>query len=185
MDTAAVRQATRRLARRWSAAAYAAFFVLFALPFATLYAACSRDRVETINGYQTLAPHTYTYQAADGTTKAMTTGTDGFAWFAIALVAIGIAVSLVGLRTLWLSAVSVAGVVALFLANLAAGGGRASSKAEIGFWLSAAVIALAPAADVRPWRRAALVGAATVAVAVAVVGVLVGLIALTTQNAQR
>lgn len=185
MDTTAVRQASRRLARRWSAAVYAAFFVLFVLPFATLYAACTGERIETINGYQTLAPHTYTYQAADGTTKAVTTGTDGFAWIAIALVAVAIAVSLIGLRTLWLSATSVAGLVALFLANLAAGGGRVSSKAEIGFWLSAAAIALAPAADARPWRRAALVGVATVAVAAAVVGVLVGLIALTAQNAQR
>src|SRR5882672_9413302 len=138
----------RRATRRWSTGAYAGFFVLFALPFATLYAACSGERIETINGYQTLAPHTYLFLAADGSTKAVTTGTDGFAWIAIALVAIGIAVSLIGLRPLWLCVVSVAAVVALFLTNLAAGGGRASSKAEIGFWLSAAVIALAPAADV-------------------------------------
>jgi hypothetical protein len=171
--------------RRWSAAAYAAFFVLFALPFATLYAACSHERIDTVNGYQTLSPHTYTYQAADGSAKVVTIGADGFAWIAIALVAVGIAVSLVGLRPLWLSAVSVLGVVALFLASVAAGASRASSKAEIGFWLSAAAIAFAPAADVRPWSRAALVAATTVGAAVAVVAVLVGLIALTAQNSSR
>jgi hypothetical protein len=65
---------------RWrSAATYAAFFVLFLLPFATLYAACTKERIETINGYQTLAPHTYGYEAADGTTKLISVGTDGFA----------------------------------------------------------------------------------------------------------
>jgi hypothetical protein len=174
----------RRLMRRWPAGAYAAFFVLFLLPFATLYAACSGERIETINGYQTVGAHTYTYTAANGAIKTVTTGTDGFSWIVLALVAIGIAVSLLGLRTLWLAVVSVAGVVALFLASLSAGGGKASSKAELGFWLTAAAIAVAPSVDVRPWRRAAIIAAATIAAAAALVGVLIGLIALTAQRAQ-
>ena len=170
--------------RRWPAVAYAAFFVLFLLPFATLYAACSGERIGPVNGYQTLGAHTYTYTAADGAIKTVTTGTDGFSWVVLALVAIGIALSLVGLRTLWLSIVSVAGVVALFLANLAAGGGKASSKAELGFWLTAAAIAVAPSVDVRPWRRAAMVAAATIAAAVALIGVLIAIIALIAQRGQ-
>ena len=173
---------SRGAARRWSAGVYAFFYPLFALPFATLYAACSHERVDTINGYQTLAPHDYAVQTADGSTRTISVGTDGFAWIAIALVAIAIAVSLVGARTLWLSLLSVSAVTALFLAQVAAGGSRASSKAEIGFWLSSAAIALAPAADLRPWRRAALVGVATVLGAAALVGVLIGLIALTAQR---
>ena len=177
------RPASRRLARRWSAGLYAAFFVLFLLPFATLYAACTRERIETINGYQTLAPHTYTFQAAaDGSTKVVSVGTDGFSWIAIALVAIGIALSLIGVRTLWLSIVSVVGVVVLFLAVTAAGGSHAATKAEIGFWLSAVAIALAPGADVRPWRRALIVTVATIAAAAILVLGLVGLIALIAQN---
>lgn len=163
----------------WSAVVYAGFFAVFALPFATLYAACSRDRVDTISGYQTLAPHTYPYQAADGSTKAVSIGTDGFGWIVIALVAIAIAVSLLGVRTLWLSVISVAAVTSLFLAVTAAGGAKASSKAEIGFWLSSIAVALAPAAGARPWRNAVVVGVATVASALAVIGALIGLIALT------
>ena len=183
MDATVPARLTKRTSRRWPAGAYAAFFVLFLLPFATLYAACTGERIETVNGYQTLAPHTYGYQAADGTARTVTTGTDGFAWIVIALVAIGIAVSLIGLRTAFLSVTSVAAFVALFLANLAAGGGsRASSKAELGFWLSAAAIAVAPAVDVRPWRRAAMVALVTVAAAAAVIGVLIGLIALTARG---
>lgn len=172
----------RRAARRWSAAAYAAFFVLFALPFATLYAACTHQRIETISGYQTLADHTYSVPAANGTTNQITVSTDGFAWIAVVMVAAGIALSLIGLRTLWLSIASVAGIVALFLAVVAAGGSRAASKAEIGFWLSAAAIAIAPAANVRPWRRAAIVAVATAVSAGALVLGLVGLIALTAQR---
>jgi hypothetical protein len=169
-------------ARLRSAATYAAFFVLFLLPFATLYAACTKERIETINGYQTLAPHTYAVQAANGSTKLISVGTDGFAWIAIALVAIGIALSLIGLRTVWLSAVSVVGVVALFLTATAAGGSQASSKAEIGFWLSSLAVALAPAAGASPWRRALIVGAVTIAAAALLVLGLVGLIALTAQK---
>lgn len=161
---------------------YGAFFVLFALPFATLYAACSHDRVDTVNGYQTLSPHDYAYQAADGSTKTVSVETDGFAWIAIALVAIAIAVSLFGARTLWLSLLSVMAVTVLFLAQVAAGGAKASSKAEIGFWLTSVAIALAPAADLRPWRRAAVVAMATALGAGALVGVLIGLIALTAQR---
>src|SRR5262245_23143442 len=127
MESPTVRDRSRRFLRRWSAASYGAFFVLFAFPFATLYAACSHERIDTVNGYQTLSPHTYTYEAADGSSKVVTIGTDGFAWIAIALVALGIALSLIGLRPLWLSAVSVLGVIALFLASLAAGASRASS----------------------------------------------------------
>ena len=175
----------RRAARRWPAGAYAAVLVLFLLPFATLYAACSGERIDTINGYQTLGPHTYTYTAANGAVKTVTTGADGFSWIVLALVAIGIAISLIGLRTLWLSIESVAGVVALFLASLSAGGGKASSKAEIGFWLTAAALAVAPSVDIRPWRRAAIVAAATIAAAIALVGLLIGLIALTAQRAQQ
>jgi len=175
----------RRSARRWPAVVYAAFYVLFLLPFATLYAACSGERIDIINGYQTLGTHTYTYTAADGTIKTVTSAADGFSWIVLALVAIGIAISLVGLRTLWLAIVSVAGVVALFLASLSAAGGKASSKAEIGFWLTAAAIAVAPSVDVRPWRKAAIVAAATIAAAAALIGVLIGLIALTAQRAQQ
>src|SRR5262245_62321192 len=102
--------------RSWSAIVYAGFFAVFALPFATLYAACSRDRVDTITGYQTLAPHTYPYQAADGSTKAVSIGTDGFGWIVIALVAIAIAISLIGVRTLWLSVISVAALTSRYLA---------------------------------------------------------------------
>ena len=168
---------------RWrSAGTYAAFFALFLLPFATLYAACTKERIETINGYQTLAPHTYGYQAADGSTKLVSVGTDGFAWIVIALVAIGIGLSVIGFRTVWLSIVSVLGVVALFLAATAAGGSQASTKAEIGFWLSSVAVALAPAAGVSPWRRALLVGAATIATAAILVLGLVGLIALIAKN---
>jgi len=169
-------------ARLRSAATYAAFFVLFLLPFATLYAACTKERIETINGYQTLTPHTYAVHAADGSTKLISVDTDGFAWIAIALVAIGIALSLIGLRTLWLSAVSVVGVVALFLTATAAGGSRASSNAEIGFWLSSLAIAVAPAAGVGRWQRALIVGVATIAAAAILVLGLVGLIALTAQK---
>ena len=172
----------RGQARRWSAGLYGAFFVLFALPFATLYAACSRERVDTINGYQTLAPHDYILQAADGSPRTIAVGTDGFSWIAITLVAVAIAVSLLGARTLWLSLLSVTAVTALFLAEVAAGGSKAASKAEIGFWLASAAIALAPAADMRPWRKAALVGVATVLAAGALVGALIGLIALTAQR---
>lgn len=172
----------RRRARRLPAGVYSSFFVLFALPFATLYAACSHERVDTVNGYQTLAPHDYAVQTADGSTRTIAVGTDGFAWIAIALVAIAIAVSLLGARTLWLSLVSVTAVTVLFLAQIAAGGSRASSKAEIGFWLSSAAVALAPAADLRPWRRAAVVAMATILGAGALVGALVGLIALTAQR---
>jgi len=109
---------------------------------------------------------------------------DGFGWIAVALVAIGIALSLIGVRTLWLSAVSVVGVVALFLMVTAAGGGVASSKAELGYWLSSFAMALAPAGDVRPWRRALLVTLATVVIAVAIVGLLILLIYLTAQRAK-
>ena len=172
-------------ARRLPAGVYAAAYVLFLLPFATLYAACSGERIQTINGYQTLGSQTYSYTAASGAIKTVVTGTDGFSWIVLALVAVGIAISLVGLRTIWLAIVSVAGVVALFLASLAAGGGKASSKAEIGFWLTAAAIAVAPSVDVRPWRRAAIVAVATIAAAAALIGVLIGLIALTAQRAQQ
>jgi hypothetical protein len=184
MDAAVPSRMTKRVARRWSAGAYAAFFVLFLLPFATLYAACTGERIETVNGYQTLSPHTYTYQAAaDGSIKTVTTGTDGFTWIVLALVAVGIAFSIIGLRTAFLSVTSVAGLVALFLANIAAGGGsRASSKAELGFWLSEAAIAVAPAVEVRPWRRAALVALITLLAAAAVIGALIGLIALTARS---
>jgi len=171
-----------RRARRWPALAYAAFYVLFLVPFATLYAACSGERIGTINGYQTLGSHTYSYTAANGAIKTVTTNGDGFSWVVLALVAIGIAISLIGLRTLWLSIVSVAGMVALFLASLSAGGGKTSSKAEIGFWLTAAAIAIAPSVDVRPWRRSAIVAAATIVAAAALIGVLIGLIALTAQR---
>ena len=168
---------------RWrSAATYAAFFVLFLLPFATLYAACTKERIETINGYQTLAPHPYGYEAADGSTKLISVGTDGFAWIAIALVAIGIGLSVIGFRTVWLSIVSVVGVVALFLTATAAGGSHATTKAEIGFWLSSIAVALAPAAGVTPRRRALIVGAATIAAAALLVLGLVGLIALIAKN---
>lgn len=168
--------------RNWTAAIYGSFYVLFALPFATLFAACSHDRVETVNGYQTLAPHDYSYRAADGSTKVLSTATDGFAWIAIALVAIAIVVSLLGFRTLWLSLLSVAAVTSLFLAVTAAGGPKASSRAEIGFWLSSIAIALAPAAGERPWRRALAVGAATAIGAAATVAAIIGLIALTAQR---
>ena len=169
---------------RWrSVGTYAAFFVLFLLPFATLYAACTKERIETINGYQTLAPHTYGYQAAaDGSTKLVSVGTDGFSWIVIALVAIGIGLSVIGFRTVWLSIVSVLGVVALFLAATAAGGSHASSKAEIGFWLTSVAVAVAPAAGVTPWRRALIVGAATIAAAALLVLGLIGLIALIAKN---
>jgi hypothetical protein len=172
------------LSRRWSAAAYAAFFALFALPFATLYAACSHERIDTVNGYQTLAQHDYTYQAANGSAKVVSVPSDGFAWIAIGLVAVAIVISLLGFRTLWLSLLSVAGVFALFLGVTAAGGPKAASQAEIGYWLSSAAVALAPAADVRPWRRAALVAAGTVLVSAAAVGAVIGLIALTIQGSR-
>ncbi|HKW60484.1 MAG TPA: hypothetical protein VJR46_12100 [Candidatus Dormibacteraeota bacterium] len=165
--------------RSWSTALYAAFFALFALPFATLYAACSHERVDTVSGYQTLAPHTYSYEAANGSTKAISIGTDGFGWIAIALVAIAVGVSLFGFRTLWLSVISVAAVTSLFLAVTAAGGPKASTKAELGYWLSSIAVALAPAAGVRPWRKAVLVGVATVVAALALIGALIGLVALT------
>ena len=168
--------------RRWTTAVYASFYVLFALPFATLFAVCSHDRVETVNGYQTLASHDYSYRAADGSTKALATGTDGFAWIAIALVAIAIVLSLLGFRTLWLSLVSVAAVTSLFLAVTAAGGPKAATRAEVGYWLSSIAVALAPAAGTRPWRRAAVVGIATVVAAAAVVAAIIGLIALTAQR---
>jgi hypothetical protein len=182
MEQAVAAKPRTRVARRWSALSYGAFYVLFLLPFATLYAACSGERIETVNGYQTLAPHSYTYSAVDGTTKTVTSGTDGFAWIVIALLAVAIGLSLIGMRTLLLAIDSVLAIVALFLANLAAGGGKASSKAEIGFWLCAAVVAAAPAADVRPWRRAILVGAVTAAAAAALVAVLIGIIALAAQG---
>ena len=183
MDATVPATLTKRAARRWAAGAYAAFFVLFLLPFATLYAACTGERIETVNGYQTLAPHTYTYQAAaDGSTKTVTTSADGFTWIVLALIAIGIVISIIGLRTVFLAVTSVAGIVVLFLANLAAGGSHASSKAEIGFWLSVAAIAVAPAVDVRPWRRAALVALATILATAAVIGLLIGLIALTARS---
>src|SRR5215467_4334435 len=172
------------LMKRWSAAAYAVFFALFALPFATLYAACTQDRVDTINGYQTLAPHDYSYQAANGSERVVAVPSDGFSWIVIALVAIAIVLSLVGFRTLWLSVLSVACVFALFLAVTAAGGPKAASKAEIGYWLSSVAIALAPAAGVRPWRRAVLVAVATAAAAAAVVGAVIGLIAMTVQGSR-
>lgn len=152
--------------KRWPAVGYGTFFVLFALPFATLYAACSHQRVDTVNGYQTLAPH-------DGT------GSDGFAWIALALVVVALGLSLFGVRPLWLSVVSVAAVTTLFLAVTAAGGARASSKAEIGYWLSSVAVALAPAAGARSWRQAGLVALATVAAAAALVGAIIGLILLT------
>jgi len=175
----------RRAARRWPAGVYALFYVLFLLPFATLYAACSGERIDTINGYQTLGAHTYTYTAGNGAIKTVTSGTDGFSWIVLALVAIGIGISLIGVRTLWLAIVSVAGVAALFLASLSAAGGKASSKAEVGFWLTAAALAVAPSVDARPWRRAAIIAAATIAAAAALIGVLIGLIALTAQRAQQ
>ncbi|HEY6874719.1 MAG TPA: hypothetical protein VI384_00010 [Candidatus Dormibacteraeota bacterium] len=152
--------------KRWPAVGYGTFFVLFALPFATLYAACSHQRVDTVNGYQALAPH-------DGT------GSDGFAWIALALVVVALGLSLFGVRPLWLSVVSVAAVTTLFLAVTAAGGARASSKAEIGYWLSSVAVALAPAAGARSWRQAGLVALATVAAAAALVGAIIGLILLT------
>ena len=172
------------MSARWrSSATYAAFFVLFLLPFATLYAACTKQRIETINGYQTLAPHSYGVQAADGSTTLISVGTDGFGWIAIALVAIGIGLSLIGARTLLLSIVSVVGVVALFLTATAAGGSQAASKAEIGFWLSSLAVALAPAAGVSPWRRALIIAVATIAAAAVFVLGLAGLIALIAKNA--
>ncbi|SRR5713101_9343157 len=164
--------------RRWSAATYGAFFVLFALPFATLYAACSHERLDTVNGYQTLAQHDYSYQAADGSTKIITVGSDGFSWITIAFVAVAIVISLLGFRTIWLSVISVASVFTLFLAVAAAGGSKATSEIEIGYWLSSVGLALAPAADVRPWRRAALVAAATLAASAAFIGAVIGLIVL-------
>ena len=167
--------------RRWSAAAYGAIFALLALPFATLYAACSHERIDTVNGYQTLAQHDYSYQAANGSTKVITVPADGFTWIAIALVAVAIVISLLGFRTVWLSVISVAGVFALFLAVTAAGGPKAASQSEIGYWLSSVAMALAPAADVRPWRRTALVAAGTLVASAAVVGTVIGLIALTVQ----
>ena len=105
----------RRVARKYSAELYAAVFALLALPFATLYANCTGQRVDTIN---------------------------------------------------------------------AAGGGVASSKAEIGYWLSSIAMALAPGADVRPWRRAILVVLATAAIAAAIVGLLILLIYLTAQRSR-
>jgi hypothetical protein len=173
-----------RGARRWSLGAYAAFFALFALPFATLFAACSHERVDTINGYQTLAPHTYSFEAANGSTKTIYIGADGFGWIAIGLVAVAIVVSLLGFRTLWLLVLSVAAVISLFLAVTSAGGSKATTNAEVGYWLSSAAVALAPAADVRPWRRAALVAAATVVVAALLVGALIGLVALTARGSR-
>ncbi|HET7466484.1 MAG TPA: hypothetical protein VFL29_07440 [Candidatus Dormibacteraeota bacterium] len=170
--------------KRWPAVGYGAFFALFALPFATLYAACTQDRVDTINGYQTLAPHDYSYQAANGATRVVGVGTDGFAWVAIALVALAIGLSLLGVRPLWLSVVSVVALVALFLAVTAAGGSKASSRAEIGYWLSSMAVALAPAAGLRPWQRAALTALATAGAAALLVGALIGLIALTAQGSR-
>jgi len=102
----------------------------------------------------------------------------------LALVAIGIAISLIGLRTLWLSIASVAGMVALFLASLSAGGGKASSKAELGFWLTAAAIAVAPSVDVRPWR-ARRSSPGNDRGGGRLIGVLIGLIALAAQRAQQ
>ena len=171
-------------ARRLSAAAYGAFFALFALPFATLYATCSHERLDTVNGYQTLAQHDYAYQAANGSTKVITVPSDGFAWIAIALVAVAIVISLLGFRTIWLSVISVASVFTVFLAVTAAGGPKAESQTEIGYWLSSVAVALAPAADVRPWRRAGLVAAATLAASAAFVGAVIGLIVLTIQGSR-
>ena len=173
----------RRRPRFWSAGFYAAVFLFLALPFATLYTACSHQRIDTINGYQVLAPHSYMLPDGDSI-KVVSIGTDGFGWIAIALIAIGIALSLIGVRTVWLAAASVVGVVALFLMVTAAGGSSASSKAEIGFWLSALSVAAAPAGDVRPWRRALLVALATALAAAALVGILIGLIALTAKRSQ-
>jgi len=172
----------RRVMRRWSTVLYGSVFVFLALPFATLYSACSHDRIDTINGYQTLAPHNYAYKAANGTDHVASVGTDGFGWIAVALIAIGIVLSLIGVRSVWLSVTSAVGVVALFLMVTAAGGSAASSKAEIGFWLSSIAMALAPAADERPWRRALIVAAATVLAAAALVGLLILLIYLTAQR---
>ena len=158
--------------KRWPAVGYGAFFVLFALPFATLYAACSNKRVDTVNGYQTLGPH-------DGA------GSDGFAWIALALVVVALGLSLFGVRPLWLSVVSVAAVTTLFLAVTAAGGAKASTKAELGYWLSSVAVALAPAAGARSWRQAALVALATAAAATALVGAIIGLILLTASATSR
>ena len=152
------------------------------LPFATLYTACSHQRIDTVNGYQVLAPHTYPVTASDGSTKLVSVGVDGFGWVVVALVALGIVLSLVAPRTLWLVATAVAGITALFLMVTAAGGSAASSKAEAGFWLSAIAMALAPSADVRPWRRAAVVALVTALLAAALVLFLVGLIALSTRG---
>jgi hypothetical protein len=176
--------ATRRFVRKYSAGLYAAVWALLALPFATLYANCTGQRIDTINGYQTLSAHGYTVHNADGSTRVLAASTDGFGWIAVAVVALGIALSLIGVRTIWLSAVSIVGVVALFLMVAAAGGGVASSKSEIGYWLSSIAMALAPAGDVRPWRRAVLVALATIAVAAAIVGILILLIVLTAQRAK-
>jgi len=173
-----------RVARRYSAGLYAAVYALLALPFTTLYANCTDQRLDTINGYQTLAAHDYTVSNADGSARVLAVSVDGFGWIAVALVAIGIALSLIGVRTIWLSAVSVVGVVALFLMVTAAGGSVASSKAELGYWLSSIAMALAPAGDVRPWRRALVVTLATVAIAGAIVGVLILLIYMTAQRAK-
>ncbi len=174
----------KRETRRWSAVAYGGSLALFALPFATLYSACSHDRIDTINGYQALAPHDYSYQAANGTARVVSVPTDAFSWITIGLVAVAIVFSLIGFRTLWLSVLSVAGVFALFLAVTAAGGSKASSQAEIGYWLSSVSVALAPALDVRPWQRALLVGAGTALAGAAVVGFIIGLIALTVQSSR-
>jgi hypothetical protein len=173
---------TGRVIRRWSSALYAGVLALLALPFATLYSACSHDRIDTINGYQTLAPHTYAYKGADGSSHVASVGTDGFGWVAVSLVAIGIVLSLIGVRSIWLAITSVIGVVALFLMVTAAGGSAASTKAEIGFWLSTISIALAPAADERPWRRALIVAGATAVAAAGVIGLLILLIYLTAQR---
>ena len=175
---------TRRFVRKYSVGLYAAVWALLALPFATLYANCTEQRLDTINGYQTLSAHEYTVNNSDGSTRVLAVSVDGFGWIAVALVAIGIVLSLIGVRTLWLSAVSVVGVVALFLMVTAAGGSVASSKGELGYWLSSIAMALAPAGDVRPWRRALLVTLATVVIAVAIVGLLILLIYLTAQRAK-
>ncbi len=165
--------------RRWSAIPYAAVYVLLALPFATLYSACSHDRIDTINGYQTLAPHDYSYAGSDGTQHVASVPADGFAWIVLVLVAVGVVLSLVGARAWLLALTSVAGVIALFLMVTAAGGRAASSQGEIGFWLSGVALAASPAAAEKTWRRAAVVAAVTVAGSAALVGLLILLVYLT------
>lgn len=165
--------------RRWAALPYAATYVLLALPFATLYSACSHDRIDTINGYQTLAQHDYTYTAADGSAHMASVPADGFSWIVIALVAVGIVLGLVSARALFLSVTSTACLIALFLMVTAAGGRVASSQGEVGFWLSSVAVALAPAAAERSRRRAVAVGGATVLTAAAIIGLVILLVYLT------